>query len=167
MRTGTRTNRRRSRFIRALAARKLDLVRSQEMGLKTNEMSAHPEMRSRQSRLLFDDSRRHRLSFLVALPKYEWLLSNERLRSRAQSTSLEGFRANQPCRGPLSRHSVPPRFPIRPGRGEEREGSAGPSGPGVTGGSYGQSNWSYGDSKNGRTEAKAAQVTDVMQTRAD
>ena len=33
MRTGTRRDRRRSRFMRALAARKLDLARSQEIGL--------------------------------------------------------------------------------------------------------------------------------------
>src|SRR5438445_8887749 len=33
IRTGTRTDRRRSRFIRDLAARKLDLARSEEIGL--------------------------------------------------------------------------------------------------------------------------------------
>jgi hypothetical protein len=37
-------------------------------------------------------------------------------------------------------------MPIRPGRSEEREGSARPSRPGVTGGSY-------GDSNDARTEA--------------
>jgi hypothetical protein len=37
MRTDTGTDRRRSRFIRDLAARKLDFARSQEIGLKTTK----------------------------------------------------------------------------------------------------------------------------------